>query len=106
MFYSLQGFKVDVPIKSQKYRGQPMSYPIKLFYTSNIPIILQAALVSNLFFISQLLYSKFKDNFLIRLFGIWSEDGQGGGSAPIGGLCYYISPPHSIVEFFNVGEHD
>jgi preprotein translocase subunit SecY len=37
-----------------------MTYPIKLFYTSNIPIILQAALVSNVFFISQLLFSKFK----------------------------------------------
>eukprot|EP00123_Amoebidium_parasiticum_P009656 comp19624_c0_seq1/m.23151 comp19624_c0_seq1/g.23151 ORF comp19624_c0_seq1/g.23151 comp19624_c0_seq1/m.23151 type:complete len:475 (-) comp19624_c0_seq1:185-1609(-) len=94
-----QGFKVDVPIKSAKYRGQPMSYPIKLFYTSNIPIILQAALVSNVFFISQLLFSKFKDNFLIRLIGVWSDEGQG-ASAPIGGLCYYISPPHSIAEFF------
>ena len=29
------------------------SYPIKLFYTSNIPIILQTALVSNLYFFSQ-----------------------------------------------------
>eukprot|EP00124_Ichthyophonus_hoferi_P001668 Ihof_evm8s93 gene=Ihof_evmTU8s93 len=95
-----QGFKVDVPIKSAKYRGQPMSYPIKLFYTSNIPIILQAALVSNVFFISQLLFSRFKTNFLIRLIGVWSEGAQGSGSIPIGGLCYYICPPHSISEFF------
>ena len=36
-------------------RGQMGSYPIKLFYTSNIPIILQTALVSNLYFFSQLL---------------------------------------------------
>jgi hypothetical protein len=55
-----QGFKVDIRIKSQRFRGQTMTYPIKLFYTSNIPIILQAALVSNVFFISQLLFSKFK----------------------------------------------
>ena len=48
-----QGFKVEVPIKSTRYRGQNSSYPIKLFYTSNIPIILQGALVSNLFIISQ-----------------------------------------------------
>merc|ERR1712178_209853 len=45
-----QGFRVDLPIKSQKQRGQQGSYPIKLFYTSNIPIILQTALVSNLYF--------------------------------------------------------
>ena len=49
----MQGFRVDLPIKSARYRGQYSSYPIKLFYTSNIPIILQSALVSNLYFISQ-----------------------------------------------------
>jgi protein transport protein SEC61 subunit alpha len=36
-----QGFRVDLPIKSSKVRGQTSTYPIKLFYTSNIPIILQ-----------------------------------------------------------------
>lgn len=48
-----QGFRVDLPIKSSRFRGQYSSYPIKLFYTSNIPIILQSALVSNLYVISQ-----------------------------------------------------
>ena len=51
-----QGFRVDLPIKSARYRGQYSSYPIKLFYTSNIPIILQSALVSNLYMISQVSY--------------------------------------------------
>ena len=53
-----QGFRVDLPIKSARYRGQYSSYPIKLFYTSNIPIILQSALVSNLYVISQMLAHK------------------------------------------------
>ena len=44
---------MDLPIKSARYRGQYSSYPIKLFYTSNIPIILQSTLVSNLYVISQ-----------------------------------------------------
>lgn len=51
--FVFQGFRVDLPIKSARYRGQYSSYPIKLFYTSNIPIILQSALVSNLYLISQ-----------------------------------------------------
>lgn len=58
-----QGFRVDLPIKSARYRGQYSSYPIKLFYTSNIPIILQSALVSNLYVISQvktIIFSNFK----------------------------------------------
>jgi len=51
-----QGFRVDLPVKYQKIRGQQGNYSIKLFHTSNIPIILQTALVSNLYFFSQLLY--------------------------------------------------
>ncbi|KAF8365887.1 hypothetical protein PRIPAC_83716 [Pristionchus pacificus] len=34
------GFRIDLHTKSARYRGQYSSYPIKLFYTSNIPIIL------------------------------------------------------------------
>ena len=52
-FVCVQGFRVDLPIKSARYRGQYSTYPIKLFYTSNIPIILQSALISNLYVISQ-----------------------------------------------------
>lgn len=48
-----QGFRVVLPVRSKNARGQQGSYPIKLFYTSNMPIILQSALVSNIYFISQ-----------------------------------------------------
>merc|ERR1711939_64755 len=47
-----QGFRVELPVKHAKAKGNQGSYPIKLFYTSNIPIILQTALVSNLYSIS------------------------------------------------------
>ena len=47
----MQGFRVDLPVRSKQRRGQQQNYPIKLFYTSNMPIILQSALVSNLYFI-------------------------------------------------------
>lgn len=71
-FLSPQGFRVDLPIKSARYRGQYNTYPIKLFYTSNIPIILQSALVSNLYVISQMLSTRFSGNFLVNLLGTWS----------------------------------
>jgi protein transport protein SEC61 subunit alpha len=120
-----QGFRVDLPIKSARYRGQYSSYPIKLFYTSNIPIILQSALVSNLYVISQvfichdfmksnlflkiyihlkinfvikMLAVKFSGNFLVNLLGVWADVGGGGPARayPIGGLCYYLSPPETL----------
>jgi len=89
-----QGFRVDLPIKSARYRGQYSSYPIKLFYTSNIPIILQSALVSNIYFISQILSSKFAGNIFVSMIGTWAESGY--HKYPIGGLCYYLSPPETI----------
>ena len=77
-----KGFRVDFPIKSARYSGQNSSYPIKLFYTPNIPIILQSALVSNLYFISQMLSVRFGGNYF----------GEPARSYPTGGMCDYLSP--------------
>lgn len=93
-----QGFRVDLPIKHKLSRGQQTTYPIKLFYTSNIPIILQTALVSNLYFFSQLLYKRYNTNPLVQLLGRWQEVDASGQSRPIGGLAYYVSPPKSFSE--------
>lgn len=93
-----QGWRVDLPVKYQKYRGQEGNYPIKLFYTSNMPIILQTALVSNLYFVSQLLYNRAPTNVLVRLLGKWQEVEGGGQTMPVGGIAYYISPPSSFAE--------
>merc|ERR1712048_689358 len=78
-----------------------MGYPIKLFYTSNTPIILQTALVSNLYFFSQLLHRRFKSNLLVNLIGQWQEVDMTGQSIPVGGLSYYISPPHSFTDIWD-----
>merc|ERR1712224_270411 len=95
-----QGFRVELAVKNQKVRGQQGSYPIKLFYTSNIPIILQTALVSNMYFFSQLLYRRFKSNMLVNLLGQWQETDYGGQSIPVGGLAYYVSPPNSFSDIW------
>lgn len=94
----LQGFRVEIPVKSIRTRGTQGSYPIKLFYTSNMPIMLQSALVSNIFFISQMLFKRFPTNFFIRLLGVWHNDEGVPLDAASAGFAYYISPPHSIAE--------
>jgi protein transport protein SEC61 subunit alpha len=60
---------------------------------------LQSALVSNLYFFSQLLYKRFKNNFLVNLLGQWQEIEYTGEQLPVGGLAYYISPPMSVWQF-------
>ncbi len=79
-------------------KGYKQPYPIKLFYTSNIPIILQTAFVSNLYFFSQILAKKFRGNIIVNLLGKWQEYDMAGHSAPVGGLAYYISPPRDFVD--------
>lgn len=93
-----QGFKFEINITHKQEPGRYRTYPIKLFYSSNIPIILQTALVSNLYFLSQILYKKYKNNFIIGLLGKWQDVESGGHSIPVGGLSYYISPPNSLLE--------
>jgi len=92
-----QGFRVDLPVKSQNVRGYQGSYPIKLFYTSNTPIILQTALVSNLYFVSQLLYTRYPDNLVVNIIGRWQAIRDSSQMYPVGGLVYYISRPASIA---------
>jgi len=100
----MQGWRVNLPVKYQKYRGQEGKYPIKLFYTSNMPIILQTALVSNLYFISQMLYHQAPTSVFVQILGKWSTTASGSGplahSVPISGLAYYVSPPTSLSEMF------
>ena len=67
----LQGFRIEIPVKSNRYRGQRGSYPVKLFYTSNMPIMLESALTSNLFIVSQMLFTRFPSNLFVKLLGVW-----------------------------------
>lgn len=74
-------------------------YPIKLFYTSNMPIILLTAFVSNFYFISQLLYSHQPNSPFIKLIGDWTvATPDSPHSLPVGGLAYYISPPATFSD--------
>lgn len=94
----LQGFRVEIPVMSSRQRGMRGSYPVRLFYTSNMPIMLQAALSSNIFLVSQMLYTRFPDNLLVRLFGIWEPKENSAQLHASSGLAYYMSPPMNFRE--------
>jgi protein transport protein SEC61 subunit alpha len=92
-----QGWRVDVPIKYRNQRQSGgMTYPIKLFYTSNMPIILQSAIVSNFFFFSQLLHRRYGQWTIVQLLGTWQDMRGGRGTIPIAGFAYYLTPPTSL----------
>lgn len=94
----LQGFRVEIPIKSTRQRGPYAMYPIRLFYSSNTPIMLQSALSSNIFLISQMLFMKWPNNAFVKVLGSWAAKGGSSQLYAVSGLSYYIQPPLSIQE--------
>jgi len=67
----LQGFRIEIPVKSNRFRGQRGTYPIKLLYTLNMPIMLQSALTSNVFIVSPTLAIRFASNLFVKILGVW-----------------------------------
>ncbi|TFK67154.1 SecY protein [Pluteus cervinus] len=94
----LQGFRIEIPVKSNKVRGQRGTYPVKLFYTSNMPIMLESALTSNIFIVSQMLATRFPENILIRLLGVWEPMDDSPQLRAVSGIVYYMSAPRSLKE--------
>jgi hypothetical protein len=104
---TFKGFRVEIPVKSNRQRGMRGSYPVRLFYTSNVcstialnmrwltslqmPIMLQSALSSNIFMISQMLYSRFSNNRTLSL------------TSPILQLPFLTRSPSSCAIDWDVG---
>lgn len=62
-------------------------------------VCLKAVIKVILCFTFQMLAVKFQGNFFVGLLGVWADTGSGGpgrASYPVGGLCYYMSPPESF----------
>ena len=94
----LQGFRIEIPVKSNRFRGQRGTYPVKLFYTSNMPIMLESALTSNVFIISQMLATRFPSNLFVKLLGVWEPLEDSPQLHAISGVAYYMSAPHTLKE--------
>jgi preprotein translocase SecY subunit len=96
----IEGIHVDVPIVSTKYRGFTAVYPIKLLYTSVIPVILTSALVANAVFMGQMLWANYNpnnDSPVFNWIAQFDPNPQSRGQAtPIGGILYYLTSPRSF----------
>ena len=91
------GMRVEIPVSYAKYRGFKGQFPLKLLYVSNIPVIFAAALFGNIYFISQIIWSRYNQgnaNFWLNLIGQFTTSGQ--QYQPTGGLVYYVVPPHNL----------
>lgn len=78
-----QALRVEVPLAFGQIRGFGTRWPLKFFYTSNIPVILTSALLANFRLFGTMLSSRG-----IHILGTF--DGNG---TPVSGLLHYITPP-------------
>lgn len=92
----VQGMKVEIPIVSTKYRGFSATYPIKLMYVSNIPVILASALTANAIFIGQMMWSNVNPRNDHVFFNLLGQFDPLNPATPIGGLVYYMTPPRGL----------
>jgi preprotein translocase SecY subunit len=91
----VQGIHVDIPIVSTRYRGFTATYPIKLLYTSNIPVILASALLANAMFMGHMIWANYNpnnDNPVFNLIAQYHPQQQ----TPTGGIFYYMTAPRSL----------
>ncbi len=99
----IEGIRVELPVSYARYRGFRGKYPIKLLYVSNLPVIFASALFANVYFFSQLFWSRFNPNntnFWFNLLGTYQQQ-SGQQPVPTGGLVYYVLSPRNIIDVVN-----
>lgn len=81
-----QGMKVEIPLSFGRIRGHGIRWPLNFMYTSNIPVILMAALLANV-----QLWAHLLEKWGHPILGTFS------GPTPISGFVLWVSP-QNIVE--------
>ena len=77
--------KVEIPLSFGRVRGYGMRWPLKFLYTSNIPVILVAALMANV-----QLWARLLENYGYPLLGTFAN------GAPATGLVKWVNTPNIV----------
>jgi len=97
-----QAMKVEIPLSFGRIRGHGIRWPLSFLYTSNIPVILVAALMANM-----QLWGRLLQNWGLPLLGRFSETtGQ-----PLSGFVYLVQSPNIVrdvitgsINFSEIGQ--
>ncbi len=92
----LQGIKVELPLSFGRLRGYSIRWPVALFYTSIIPIVLIVSLVAGAQFIALTMF-----NAGNPILGTFKTESTlfGTQQVPVGGIAALLSPP-SIQQLY------
>lgn len=88
----VQAIRVEIPLAFSALRGFGRNWSLKLFYTSNIPVILTTALLANLQLMTTIgVAADPATGLSCGLFGCIDPS----TGSPVSGLVYYLSSPGS-----------
>lgn len=80
-----QAMKVEIPLSFGRIRGHGIRWPLSFIYTSNIPVILVAALIANV-----QLWAKLLENWGHPILGTFA------GGNPQSGFVFWLFSPHIV----------
>jgi len=86
----VQAMKVEIPLAFGSIRGFSRRWPLKLIYTSNIPVILVAALIANIQLVGGML-ARPTEFGSCGLLGCFDANG-----IPASGFVYFLQVPTSL----------
>jgi preprotein translocase subunit SecY len=82
-----QSIKVEIPLSFDRLRGFAMKWPLSFFYTSNIPVILTAALLANVQLLARLVENAIGHATFLGGFS---------NGSPTSGLAAFLSSPNIL----------
>jgi len=100
MVVYVQAMKVEIPLSFGRIRGHGMRWPLNFIYTSNIPVILVAALLANLQLWARLMQGWVEGSTGALAWISQNIFGHFQGSLPISGLVRWATPPNLVNEIF------
>jgi preprotein translocase subunit SecY len=88
----IQNISIDVPLGFSALRGFGRVWSMQLLYTSNIPVILAAALLANVQLIARFMAAPQPDGSTCGALGCFGSNRE-----PINGLVFYLSSPKNLL---------
>jgi len=96
----IQGIAIDIPLAFSAMRGFGRTWSLKLLYTSNIPVILTAALIANLQLFGQIGIAPAQANGIrCGLLGCFDANNNA-----VSGIVFYLSSPTNLLSNIITGQ--
>jgi len=87
----MQDIRIEIPLSFASMRGFGRTWDLKFFYTSNIPVILAAALIANFQLMGHMGATQTAEG-LCSMFACYDANGN-----LVSGLFYYLTSPRNLV---------